>query len=114
MGKAIERRTMQTTAVLLAIEAAGKDASFYGLELASAAGIRRSSVYRILEKLEDLGWLCSREEDIDEQAAGRRRRVYFSLTPLGAEAVSQELAAAHGNREAGRRIRVGKPSDAPA
>jgi PadR family transcriptional regulator, regulatory protein PadR len=55
----------------------------YGLELARASGLPSGTVYPILVRLEQAGWLTSAWEDIDEAAEGRRRRRYYRLTAEG-------------------------------
>lgn len=60
----------------------------YGLEIARASGLASGTIYPILVRLEQAGWLSSAWEDIDQAAEGRRRRRYYRLTPGG-------LSAAH-------------------
>jgi PadR family transcriptional regulator, regulatory protein PadR len=57
----------------------------YGLEICRAAGLPGGTIYPILARLEDAGWLTSGWEDIDPVVAGRRRRRFYQLTPEGAE-----------------------------
>jgi len=61
----------------------------YGLELAKEAGLRSGTLYPILARLEDAGWVESEWERINESAAGRRARRYYRLTGEG-ERVSRE------------------------
>jgi PadR family transcriptional regulator PadR len=55
----------------------------YGFELTRAAGLPSGTVYPILRRLEDRGWIVSRWEVIDEAHEGRRRRRYYRLTDEG-------------------------------
>ena len=68
---------------VLAVVLANPLAEHYGLELCHAAGLPSGSVYPILARLETAGWLAGAWEDIDETAAGRRRRRYYRLTGTG-------------------------------
>ena len=55
----------------------------YGFQLSQATNLKAGTLYPILQRLRDEGWLTSRWEDIDEQAEGRRRRRYYRFTALG-------------------------------
>jgi PadR family transcriptional regulator PadR len=56
---------------------------FYGLQLAEGIGIKAGVLYPILTRLEEDGWITGDWEDIDESAAGRRRRRWYRLTDEG-------------------------------
>jgi PadR family transcriptional regulator, regulatory protein PadR len=66
----------------------------YGLELGRAAGLASGTVHPILARLEAVGWVTSRWEDVDPRAASRPARRYYRLTTAGAEAVPPALARA--------------------
>lgn len=85
-----------TLNVLRVLEAlyAGMDGEHYGLELAKAAGLSNGAFYPILDKLEDAGLVVGRWEDLDESAAGRRRRCYYRLTAEGLTFARRELSRA--------------------
>lgn len=55
----------------------------YGYEVLQATGLRPGSLYPILVRLEEDGWVRSRWEDTDPSAAGRPRRRYYRLTAAG-------------------------------
>jgi PadR family transcriptional regulator PadR len=55
----------------------------YGLEITRATGLKSGTLYPVLARLEEAGWLRSGWEDIDEREEGRRRRRYYEMTPLG-------------------------------
>ncbi|HEX4754123.1 MAG TPA: helix-turn-helix transcriptional regulator [Candidatus Dormibacteraeota bacterium] len=55
----------------------------YGVELMASSGLKAGTLYPILNRLELDGWILGRWEDIDESAAGRRRRRYYRLTGAG-------------------------------
>ena len=67
----------------------------YGIEIGLAAGLRSGTVYPILARLEGVGWVESRWEDVDPVDAGRPARRYYRLTPSGAEHAREALARAH-------------------
>jgi PadR family transcriptional regulator PadR len=56
----------------------------YGLEIMDATGISSGTMYPLLMRLHDAGWLTSQKEDIDPSAEGRPARNYFTLTGEGA------------------------------
>jgi PadR family transcriptional regulator, regulatory protein PadR len=74
----------------------------YGLDVMRVTGYPSGTVYPILTRLLDAGWLRAHWEDIDPVAAGRPARRWFRLTPHGAESARAQLAA-HRQRNAPRR-----------
>jgi PadR family transcriptional regulator, regulatory protein PadR len=83
--------TLPTQLVLAAFLEAGTEER-YGLEVAHAAGLATGTVHPILARLEAIGWLRSRWEDIDPRAEGRPQRRYYQLTAEGASSASASLA----------------------
>jgi len=78
------RITLQTLAVLkVLLDEPLKER--YGLEISRQAGLPTGSIYPILARLEQAGWITSEWEDIDEAVQGRRRRRYYRLTTAGAQ-----------------------------
>jgi PadR family transcriptional regulator, regulatory protein PadR len=73
----------------------------YGRELGEAAGLPSGTVHPILARLEGMGWVESRWEDIDPRAAGRPARRYYRLTPDGAVRARDALARAYRGRSPG-------------
>ena len=69
-------------------------AELYGLEIGEAAGLASGTVHPILARLEGVGWLTSRWEDVDPAVAGRPARRYYRLTADGAAAAHDALAKA--------------------
>lgn len=69
------------------------DEEHFGLEIAATSGLKSGSLYPILSRLEDHGWLTSRWEDVDPSAVGRPPRRYYKLTGSGHAFARQELAA---------------------
>jgi PadR family transcriptional regulator PadR len=64
----------------------------YGLEIARRTPLPSGSVYPILARLEQAGWVSSAWEDIDPVAEGRRPRRYYQLTGEGSKAAQAALA----------------------
>ncbi len=79
----LSRVTAATLDVLEALM--GPDDELYGLRIARIAGRKTGSVYPILARLEDAGWVESFWEREDRGDRGPRRRFYrFSPGGLGA------------------------------
>ena len=57
--------------------------SLYGLELMEQTGLKSGTLYPVLARLEDAGWVSSSWEDADPRDAGRPRRRYYKLTGSG-------------------------------
>jgi PadR family transcriptional regulator PadR len=70
----------------------------YGRELGDAAGLPSGTIHPILARLEGMGWLESRWEDIDPKAAGRPARRYYRLTSDGAVRAREALTRAYRSR----------------
>lgn len=67
----------------------------YGLEIGDAAELPSGTVHPILARLEGLGWVESRWEDVDPSSEGRPPRRYYRLTAAGAESARDALARAY-------------------
>jgi PadR family transcriptional regulator PadR len=96
------RMTIPTQLVLEALLQDPED-ELYGVEIGQLAGLRSGTVHPILARLEGVGWLTSRWEDIDPQVEGRPPRRYYRLTAEGLLAARAALARAQ--RPAGSRLR---------
>jgi PadR family transcriptional regulator, regulatory protein PadR len=85
--------TLPTQLVLRALLA---DATheMYGLQICAEAGLPSGTIHPILARLEGLGWVESRWEDIDAREQGRPRRRYYKMTEGGAERARIALASA--------------------
>jgi len=81
---------MPTRAILLVL-AGGRT---YGLAIAQATSMRTGTVYPLLARLEEAGWVTSTWEDrlnpAEQRDSGARRR-YYDLTPEGRAAVEPLL-----------------------
>lgn len=51
-----------------------------GSDMLRALDVASGSLYPVLHRLEQAGWLSSKWEDIDPVKVGRPRRCYYSLT----------------------------------
>lgn len=83
----------QTLAVLRVLLEAPAD-KHYGLQIGKAAQLRTGSLYPILARLEESGWVRGEWEMADPRDAGRPRRRYYTLTPTGHASARQELEQA--------------------
>jgi len=80
------------TARVLAALLADPDADRYGLDLMQATGLPSGTLYPILHRLQEAGWVTARWEEIDPVEHGRPARRYYRLTPEGTTAARQRLA----------------------
>ncbi|MGH8900566.1 MAG: PadR family transcriptional regulator [Egibacteraceae bacterium] len=65
----------------------------YGLEIARKADLQRGTLYPMLARLEERGWVTSEWEVIDPVVEGRRPRRYYTLTEEGHRQALHEHAA---------------------
>jgi PadR family transcriptional regulator, regulatory protein PadR len=100
------RMTLQVQLVLRELLGAG-GAERYGLELCAGTGLPSGTIYPIVARLEQAGWVESWWEDPAKHVAQRRpRRRYYRLTRDGADLASAALERAARAR-AGRARRRG-------
>jgi PadR family transcriptional regulator PadR len=93
------RMTLQTQLVLRAM-LADPAAERYGLQLCAQTGLPSGTIYPIVARLEQLGWVESSWEDPGEHVArGRPRRRYYRLTEEGAEQARGALARVYRSRK---------------
>lgn len=86
------RMTLQTQRVLALMleDASGEQ---YGLKISQELSLPTGSIYPILARLEQAGWITSRWEDLDTATSNqRRRRKLYRLTSDGAERAKYVLA----------------------
>ncbi|WP_327436616.1 MULTISPECIES: PadR family transcriptional regulator [Streptomyces] len=105
------RMTMATRAVLYALLKHPAE-EHYGLQIADAADLPGGTIYPILIRLEQCGWLESRWEEIDISVEGRPKRRYYRLSEKGAQAAPLALAKADGRKR--RRSLVLRPGGGEA
>ncbi|MGN9804345.1 PadR family transcriptional regulator [Micromonospora sp. L32] len=85
------RMTIPVAKVLAAL-LAEPDAARYGLDLMRATGLPSGTLYPVLHRLQDAGWLTADWEEVEPAAAGRPARRYYLLTAEGVTAARQALA----------------------
>ncbi|MEV0736696.1 helix-turn-helix transcriptional regulator [Streptomyces sp. NPDC050549] len=72
----------------------------YGLELCELAGLPSGTIYPILARLEQFGWLESSWEDpAVHEVEGRPRRRFYGITQDGAEEAREALARTYRSRK---------------
>jgi PadR family transcriptional regulator, regulatory protein PadR len=86
------RMTIPTQRVL---EALLDTEETYGAELGLRTRLPSGTVHPILARLEGLGWVTSRWEDVDPVTAGRPARRYYRLTADGRDHARGALARAY-------------------
>lgn len=104
-----------TPATLDVLEALlGPDEELYGLKIAQNAGRKTGSVYPILARLEEVGWVVSEWELGEPSARGPRRR-FYRLSPEGLGGARALLLARRGTirQRAGSPARGFAPRPAP-
>jgi DNA-binding PadR family transcriptional regulator len=85
------RVTIAVAKVLSAL-VADPDGQRYGLDLMGTTGLPSGTLYPILQRLRDAGWVDSAWESIDRVAEGRPARRYYRLTADGLERARAALA----------------------
>jgi PadR family transcriptional regulator, regulatory protein PadR len=91
--------TLPTQLVLLVL-LDEPDRERYGLELSELAGLATGTIHPILARLEQVGWLRSRWEQVDPKEKGRPRRRYYSLDPNSIATVKAALTRANASTPA--------------
>jgi PadR family transcriptional regulator, regulatory protein PadR len=97
------RMTLPTQLVLRAM-LQDPSGEMYGLEICGEAGLPSGTIHPILARLEQVGWLESRWEEVDPSEEGRPRRRYYRFSRDGAEHARYALARAH--QTAGSKLRL--------
>jgi PadR family transcriptional regulator, regulatory protein PadR len=67
----------------------------YGFGLMKATGVKSGSLYPILERIQEEGWIERFDEAIDESAEGRPRRRMYRLTSMGLPAARKAVYEFH-------------------
>ena len=107
MSRSRTRRPSLATLAVLQAMVSRPTESHYGLELSEQADLATGTVYPILRRLEQDGWVTSSWEDVDPAEESRpRRRLYF-LTGAGARLAREALA------EHSRRFQLIQPATSP-
>jgi PadR family transcriptional regulator PadR len=91
MGDTTPRITTQTLTVLSAFRSSGRELS--GAEIAKKANLQSGTLYPLLSRLEQAGWLESHWEATSASELGRPRRRLYRLTGNGEKVATRELSA---------------------
>jgi PadR family transcriptional regulator PadR len=76
---------------------------YWGYKLSVDSGLRSGSLYPILGRLLEQGWLKDGWEDIDPVAEKRPPRRYYTLTELGARELGAVAAKARATQPLSRK-----------
>jgi PadR family transcriptional regulator PadR len=76
---------------LLAVLLEDPTAEWYGFDLMERTGLKSGTLYPILFRLENAGWLASRSEDVEPTEVGRAPRRFYTLTGEGERAARLEV-----------------------
>jgi PadR family transcriptional regulator PadR len=85
------RISLQGLKVLSAFIGAG-DCGLSGADITRSTGAKSGTLYPILFRYEEIGWLKSEWEAVDPVEAGRPRRRLYRLTATGRRAFSRAWA----------------------
>ncbi|WP_146687444.1 PadR family transcriptional regulator [Bradyrhizobium canariense] len=88
MGITEPRLTQQTLKVLGAMMA-GRTSELSGADIAKVVQLPSGTLYPILYRLEEFGWLVSRWEVGDPASLGRPRRRYYRISAEGAKRIRE-------------------------
>ena len=104
-------RTSSTRVVLSFLLDQHGSGGVFGSEIIKAEGIRSGTLYPILAKLEDAGWVTSNWEDA-AVAAGNKRppRRYYRLTGTGETSAREYCATIGDAHRVGRPLAPGAPA----
>lgn len=80
-----------TTMKVLSAFCEDPKAEMSGREIGRKVNLPSGTVYPILLRLQDAGWLKSRWEDVDPKEAGRPRRRFYTITGLGYQKTQDAL-----------------------
>lgn len=83
----------------------------YGLDLMKATDLPSGTLYPILQRLQQAGWVAAQWEQIDPAAEGRPARRYYRLTPDAVARARTALAELHAATSPGA---AGKTEARPA
>lgn len=110
MGKVYPTRvTKPTVSVARYLVGLGAN-STYGLEIGQHTGLGSASVYAVLDRFEEYGWVDS-EWEVDSARRGARRRLYY-VTTEGISYLNTLIASADVKDSSA--ISISKPLNAKA
>lgn len=107
------RMTLPVLAVLGTFLDTGTGAELNGLEIAERCGLAAGTVYPIMQRLKEVGWIEDRWESVqDAVAEGRPARRYYTLTEGGRASALQAVTRASARRRAFGQIGKAGPASA--
>ena len=80
-----------TTMKVLSVFCEDPKAEMSGREIGKKTKLPSGTVYPILIRLENAGWLSSRWEDIDPKEEGRPRKRFYQIKALGYQKTQDAL-----------------------
>ena len=80
-----------TTMKVLSAYCEDPKAEMSGREVGCRVKLPSGTVYPILLRLQDAGWLTSRWEDVEPREAGRPRRRFYQITGIGFQKTQDAL-----------------------
>lgn len=89
------RITLPVIRVLAALTADPGATAHYGLDIMRASGLASGTLYPILARLTEAGWLEKSWEQLDPAVAGRPARAYYRLTAEALPVARRHLAELH-------------------
>src|SRR6478609_7306714 len=104
-------RMTMATRVVLGTLLSDVEAEWFGSQIGRIAGLPSGTVHPMLARLEGLGWVESRWEEIDTRAEGRPARRYYRLTASGVESARVALASSYQSR---RQFGIARPAAEPS
>lgn len=75
--------TKLTPQTALVMDALIQSPGLAGADLMRATKLKSGSLYPILRRLEEAGWITGNWEEIDPREAGRPRRRFYKVTATG-------------------------------
>ncbi len=82
-SKSAIKLTMATLKVLAVFLNGERGQKFTGADVFKSAGLKSGTVYPLLARLSQIGWLESSFEDIDPNVEGRPPRKMYTMTSRG-------------------------------
>jgi len=79
----LKRKLSPQTLAVLKYMLDNPKADVFGLQLIEAIGQPAGTIYPILGRLEEIGWVQGEWESMERKDKGRRRRRYYLLTKEG-------------------------------
>ncbi|TCO57944.1 PadR family transcriptional regulator [Actinocrispum wychmicini] len=95
--------TVQTLLVLQVLLAV-PDGEIYGLDVIKSSDLPPGTVYPLLQRLLDAGWVTDRWESLDPTQQGRPPRRYYRLTPSGV--IKAQAALSNADRRRASLVRL--------